>query len=74
MQVCFMAEHNQLMQGIVQKAWENRDNLQEQFLRMHINALADVVLDKSGHSGKTYWLNADEINALFLLLMKELEA
>lgn len=74
MQICFMAEHNQQMRSIVQKAWDDRFSLQEQFLQAHIDTLADKVLKKAGYSGETYWLTADEINALILLLMKELES
>ena len=74
MQICFMAEHNQQMQKIVQKAWDDRFSLQEYFLQAHIDTLADKVLKKGGYSGEIYWLTADEINALILLLMKELES
>jgi hypothetical protein len=69
-----MAEHNQQMQKIVQKAWDNRFSLREYFLQAHIDTLADKVLKKGGYSGEIYWLTADEINALILLLMKELES
>ena len=66
MQICFMAEHNQQMQKIVQKAWDNRFSLREYFLQAHIDTLADKVLKKGGYSGEIYWL--------ILLLMKELES
>lgn len=72
MQVCFMAEHNQQMQKIV--AWDNRFSLREYFLQEHIDTLADKVLRKGGYGGEIYWLTADEINTLILLLMKELES
>lgn len=74
MQICFMAEHNQQMQKIVQKAWDDRFSLQEYFLRVHIDTLADKVLKRGGCGGEIYWLTADEINTLILLLMKELES
>lgn len=48
--------------------------IEEYFLQVHIDTLADKVLKRGGYGGEIYWLTADEINALILLLMKELES
>ena len=74
MQICFMAEHNQQMQKIVQKAWDDRFSLREYFLQAHIDTLADKVKKRGEYRGKIKGKTADEINTLILLLMKELES